>query len=97
MSSLSNAVQDSVNFAISLAQQIMPHLSDVRTSKAPFRLATIVQYVRETAASTLGADKKLGMSSWDVAGEMLAQLSSAAAALLPLTMEPGNIIKSKAF
>ena len=97
MSSLSNSVQDAVNFAISLAQQIMPHLGDVRSSKSPFRLATVVQYVRETAASTLGADKKLGMSSWEVAAEALTQLNHAASVLLPSAVEPENTLKSKSF
>ncbi|KAJ7163329.1 dynein associated protein-domain-containing protein [Mycena filopes] len=93
MKALSNFVPELVNFGISLAQQIMPHLSDVRSTKVPFQLTTILSYVKQIAASTVAKDIKPGVTAWEAIGESIAQLVQEGSKLLPLTLEPENVIK----
>ncbi|KAJ7605055.1 dynactin [Mycena polygramma] len=93
MTALSNFVPELVNFGISFAQQIMPHLSDVRSSKAPFQLTTILGFVKQIAASTVAKDMKPGVTAWDAIGESIAQLVQEGSKLLPLTLEAENVIK----
>ncbi|KAJ7729076.1 dynein associated protein-domain-containing protein [Mycena maculata] len=93
MKALSNFVPELVNFGISLAQQIMPHLSEVRSSKAPFQLTTILGFVKQIAASTVAKDMKPGVTAWEAIGESIAQLVQEGSKLLPLTLEGENVIK----
>ncbi|KAF7347275.1 CAP-Gly domain-containing protein [Mycena venus] len=93
MKALSNFVPELVNFGISFAQQIMPHLSDVRSSKSPFQLTTILGFVKQIAASTVAKDMKPGVTAWDAIGESIAQLVQEGSKLLPLTLEAENVIK----
>ncbi|KAJ7065928.1 dynein associated protein-domain-containing protein [Mycena belliarum] len=93
MKALSNFVPELVNFGISFAQQIMPHLSDVRSSKSPFQLTTILSFVKQIAASTVAKDMKPGVSAWEAIGESITQLVQEGSKLLPLALEPENVIK----
>ncbi|KAJ7695201.1 dynactin [Mycena rosella] len=93
MQALSNFVPELVNFGISFAQQIMPHLSDVRSSKSPFQLTTILSFVKQIAASTVAKDMKPGVTAWEAIGESIAQLVQEGSKLLPLALEPENVIK----
>ncbi|KAJ6604970.1 dynein associated protein-domain-containing protein [Mycena sp. CBHHK59/15] len=93
MKALSNFVPELVNFGISFAQQIMPHLSDVRSSKTPFQLTTILSFVKQIAASTVAKDIKPGVSAWEAIGESITQLVQEGSKLLPLTLEAENVIK----
>ncbi|KAK0466245.1 dynactin [Desarmillaria tabescens] len=94
MQSLSNAVQEPVNFAITLAKQIMPHLSDVRSAKTPFQLNTILGYVKQATTTTVGMDAKIDASFWEPIGASLNQLVQEGGKLLPLIMETENVAKS---
>lgn len=71
----------------------MPHLSDVRSSKAPFQLTTILGFVKQIAASTIAKDMKPGVTAWEAIGESIAQLVQEGSKLLPLTLEAENVIK----
>ncbi|KAJ7650592.1 dynactin [Roridomyces roridus] len=93
MKALSNFVPELVNFGISFAQQIMPHLSDVRSSKTPFQLTTILSFVKQIAGTTVAKDIKPGVTAWDAIGESIAQLVQEGSRLLPLTLEAENVIK----
>ncbi|PFH49823.1 hypothetical protein AMATHDRAFT_4583 [Amanita thiersii Skay4041] len=93
MKGLANSVSELVNLGISLAQQIMPHLSDARSAKAPFQLNAILSLVKQIAASTVAKDLKPGASPWNAIGDFITQLASEGAKLLPLMMEPGNVVK----
>ncbi|KAJ6591757.1 dynein associated protein-domain-containing protein [Mycena vulgaris] len=93
MKALSNFVPELVNFGISFAQQIMPHLSDVRSSKSPFQLTTILSFVKQIAASTVAKDMKPGVTAWEAIGESIAQLVQEGTKLLPLALEAENVIK----
>lgn len=90
---LNNSFSELINFGISLAQQIMPYLSDVRGSKTPFHFEHILSLVRRTASSTVnkGSDAS---SPWQGVSDYIANVLQQANALVPLTMEPGNTLKS---
>ncbi|CCL98838.1 uncharacterized protein FIBRA_00843 [Fibroporia radiculosa] len=93
LQALNNVVPELVNFGISLAQQVMPHLSDVRSAKAPFRLSSVLSFVQQTAASTVGKGRKDDVSSWESVAEFLTQVIQEASNILPLSMEAENTIK----
>ena len=73
----------------------MPHISDVRSSKAPFQLATVLSFVKKTASSTVAKDMKPGISPWEAVGNSISQLVQECSILLPLAMESENIVKRK--
>lgn len=73
----------------------MPHLGDVRSSKAAFQLSTVLGYVKQIAASTVGNGKSDGASSWDAVYTVIASIMQDAGKLLPLAMETENVIKSE--
>ena len=78
-----------------LAQQLMPHLADVRSSKSAFQLATVLGFVRQTAASTVGKDKENGSTSWQAVANFISEVVHDTNAFLPLAMEADNVTKSK--
>ncbi|KAK0481445.1 dynein associated protein-domain-containing protein [Armillaria novae-zelandiae] len=94
MQSLSNAVQEPVNFAITLAKQIMPHLSDVRTAKASFQL----NYNSRLCEASYYYDCGYGCEDryffWEPIGASLSQLVQEGGKLLPLIMEAENVAKA---
>lgn len=71
----------------------MPHLSDVRSAKSPFQLATVLSFVKQIAASTVGVDTSSGVSPWDAVGESINQLTTEGGKLLPLALEAENVLK----
>lgn len=71
----------------------MPHLSDVRSSKCSFQLTTVLSYVKQIAASTVGVDSKPGLSPWAAAEESIANFTQEGSKLLPLAMEAENVFK----
>lgn len=77
-----------------LAQQVMPHLSDVRSSKSAFQLTAVLGFVKQIAASTVGKGRADGVSSWDAVSAVVASIMQDAGKLLPLAMETENVIKS---
>ncbi|OAX37534.1 hypothetical protein K503DRAFT_850414 [Rhizopogon vinicolor AM-OR11-026] len=93
LKTLSNAVPELVNFGISLAQQVIPHLSDARSAKSPFQLATVLSYAKQTAVSTVAKDMKPGTSCFQAVSESIAQLSAECNRLLPLAMEADSVLK----
>ncbi|THU86256.1 dynactin [Dendrothele bispora CBS 962.96] len=93
METLTNSVQELVNFGISLAQQIMPHLSDARALKSEFKLTTILSYAKELASTTVGVNSKPGTQWWEAVGETITQLIQEGGKLLPSTMENENVLK----
>ncbi|KAF7307559.1 CAP-Gly domain-containing protein [Mycena indigotica] len=94
MKGLSNFVPELVNFGISFAQQIMPHISDVRANKTPFQLTTILSAAKQNALATVAKDMKPGSSAWEAIGESITQLVQEGTKLLPLTMEAENVVKA---
>ncbi|KZT27488.1 hypothetical protein NEOLEDRAFT_1060271 [Neolentinus lepideus HHB14362 ss-1] len=93
LQALNNKVSELVNFGIQLAQQIMPHLSDARGEKEAFQLTKVLSFVKQVTSSTVGKDRKDGVTSWEAVGEYIAGLVNEAAALVPLAMEGVNVTK----
>ncbi|KAJ2917876.1 hypothetical protein MD484_g2604, partial [Candolleomyces efflorescens] len=93
MKGLTDHVSELVNFGISLAQQVMPHLSDVRAAKSPFQLATILSTVKETAIASVAKDLKPTASVWEAISEHMSQLMEGGNKLLPLILEQDNVQK----
>lgn len=75
----------------------MPHLSDVRSDKTAFQLATVLAYVKQTAETTVAKNLKPGMSPWEAVGESILQLVQEGSDLLPLALEAENVVKSEIF
>jgi dynactin 1 len=73
----------------------MPHISDARSSKAPFELAKILSLVQQAASATVGKSKPSSLAAWEAVGNYVAHVIQEINALLPLAMEPENITKSK--
>ena len=93
---LNNSFSELINFGISLAQQIMPYLSDVRGSKTPFQFEHVLFLVRQTASSTVNKGSN-APSPWQGVSDYIANVLQQANALVPLTAEPGNTLKSTCF
>jgi dynactin 1 len=89
---LNNSFSELINFGISLAQQIMPYLSDVRGSKTPFQFERVLSLVRQTASSTVTKGSN-APSPWQGVSDYIANVLQQANALIPLTMESGNTLK----
>ena len=77
-----------------LAQQVIPHLSDARSAKSSFQLATVISYAKQTAMSTVAKDLRPGASFWEAVGEAIAHLAGECNKLLPIALEPENVVKS---
>jgi dynactin 1 len=73
----------------------MPHLSDVRGSKTAFQFDTVLSFVAQTATATVNKDKKDVITPWQGVTNYMAHVLQKANALLPLAMEPENIMKSR--
>ena len=71
----------------------MPHLSDARAAKSPFQLTTVLTFVRQLATSTVAKGLKPGGSAWEAIGASISQLLEEGSKLLPLAMEPENVLK----
>ncbi|KAJ3860138.1 dynein associated protein-domain-containing protein [Lentinula novae-zelandiae] len=97
MELLSNTVQELVNFGISLAQQTLPYLADVRAGKAaPFRLTEILGFAKQQAGGIVVVAAKPmlfkpGMLWWEIVGDMITNLIEDSARLLPQTLDPANV------
>ncbi|TBU58180.1 dynactin [Dichomitus squalens] len=93
LQNLNNTVPELVNFGISLAQLVMPHISDVRAVKSAFQLSTVVSYVKQSAASTVGKAGNEESASWDSVCEFLAQVIQEANRIVPMSLEAENTLK----
>ena len=78
-----------------LAQQVMPHLSDVRSSKSAFQLATVLGFVNQIADSTVGKGLKEPATSWEAVVNFFGQVMQDANKVVPLALENENVLKSK--
>ncbi|KAL4247405.1 dynactin subunit family protein [Abortiporus biennis] len=93
LQALTNSVPELVNFGFSLAQQVMPHLGDVRDSKSAFQLTTVLTLVKQIADSTVGKGRKDGVSSWEAVADFFSQVAQEAVKILPSAMENENVMK----
>lgn len=90
--SLVDNVSNAVDFAIQLAQRIGGYSADIRASKEPLRLDTILGFLQEiTADARQGTD----LAPWDVVAGFVARLGQEAAVILPTMMEQEHVFKGK--
>ena len=68
---LTESVSKPVDFAIQLAQKVNGHLSELRSTKAPLKLTSVLAFVRELAGQISAID---GGSSWNVLDDIMKQL-----------------------
>jgi len=90
---LNNSFSELIDFGISLAQQIMPYLSDVRGSKTSFQFEHLLFLVRRTAPGTVNKGSNAA-SPWQGVSDYIANVLRQANALVSLTSEPANTLKS---
>ncbi|KAI0801398.1 dynactin [Fomes fomentarius] len=93
LQALNNTVPELVNFGFSLAQLVMPHISDVRAAKSAFELSTVLSFVTEVAGSTVGKGRTDDSSPWESVGEFLNQVMQEAGRIVPLSLESENTLK----
>lgn len=94
---LTNEVPEIVNFGFNLARQIMPHLTEVRSSKTPLQLTTVLSFVKDCAASTIGKSykDKDGPVAWGSVEEFFTKVGQEVNKLTQSASESENVIKSK--
>ena len=99
LQALNNEVPELVNFGFSLAQRVMPYLAEVRSSKDPFQLATVLGYVKDCASSSVGKDPKEapGPESWEAVAAFFAKVVEELNQLITLASEHENVYKSMYF
>ena len=73
----------------------MPHISDVRAAKCAFQLSTVLSFVKQSAASTVGKAGNEDAASWVSVGEFLGQVIQEANRIVPISLETENTLKSK--
>ncbi|KAI0658356.1 dynactin [Cubamyces menziesii] len=93
LQALNNTVPELVNFGISLAQLVMPHISDVRAAKSAFQLSTVLSFVKQSVDSTVGKGRNDDLSPWDAVSEFLNQVVQDAGKIVPLSLEGENTLK----
>jgi dynactin 1 len=96
LKALSEIVPELVNFGFSLAQQVMPHLNEVRSSKSTFKFAIVLGYVRQCAASTVGKNGREDPASWDAVVDFFMKVGQEVNTLIQAASEVENVLKSEA-
>lgn len=108
LQSLSNSASDLVNFGIQvcqhlshkrranvlqLAQLVIPHLADIRNSRETLHLKTLLSYVKQTIASTVGKGSRTE-HSWDTVFDCIANVIGDTNAVVPVALENDSTSKS---
>ncbi|KZV79203.1 hypothetical protein EXIGLDRAFT_632417 [Exidia glandulosa HHB12029] len=91
LNSLTVLVSKAVDFGIQLAQKVGAHLAELRQSKAPLKLTSIIGFVRELAIAN--SSKLEGSPTWEVLGDTIKQIVQDVGALMPTALESENVIK----
>ena len=73
----------------------MPHIGDVRGAKCAFQISTVLSFVKQSAASTVGKAGSENAASWDSVGEFFGQVIGEANRIVPMSLEAENTLKSK--
>lgn len=71
----------------------MPHVSDAKGSKTPFQLSKVLNIANEVATSTVWKSRKDVATCWGALSDAISQVIAEANALLPITMDPSNVVK----
>ncbi|KAI0684674.1 dynactin [Cytidiella melzeri] len=91
---LTNVAPELVNFGFSLAQQVMPHLAEVRGSKSAFQLPNVLAFVKQCVASSVGKTQdREGPTSWEAVSNFFVRISQEVGSFLQVASESENIFK----
>ncbi|KAI0307655.1 dynein associated protein-domain-containing protein [Multifurca ochricompacta] len=93
LEALCSIVSEMVNFGIQLAQQMIPHIDEVRASKTPLQLSKVLSFVDNIVSSTVAKICKNTASSWPALSDAISELIARANALYPNTVDLDNIVK----
>ncbi|KAH8119806.1 dynactin [Phellopilus nigrolimitatus] len=81
-----------VNFGVQLGQTVVPYLADIRNNKGTLQTKAVLDFVKQIAAASLGKGEKNEVS-WDVVSEAVSNLIQEAGAVIPMALDPENILK----
>lgn len=96
LQALTNQAPELVNFGFSLAQQVMPYLSEVRGSKSSFHLSNVLSFVKRCVASTVGNKQdKEGPTSWEAVSGFFTKVGQEVGSFLQVASENENMFKSE--
>ncbi|KAI0095020.1 dynactin [Irpex rosettiformis] len=93
LQALTNQAPELVNFGFSLAQQVMPYLSEVRGTKSAFQLSKILAFVKQCVASSIGKRDKEGAMSWEAVSGFFTQVGQQVGSFLQVASENENVFK----
>ncbi|KAF7307576.1 CAP-Gly domain-containing protein [Mycena indigotica] len=93
LKALSHSVAKLANFSLFFAQQIMPHLDDVRANNTPFELMTIMSCVKQSVLATVTRNINPWRNAWEPISQSVAQLVQEEKGLLRSMMEHDNVIQ----
>ncbi|EJD03547.1 dynactin [Fomitiporia mediterranea MF3/22] len=94
LEALGKKVPELVDFGITLAHSILPHFSTIQNDKGTLHTKTVLEFVKQNAIA-LSPDQK-DVSPWDIISDAIKKLTQEAAAVVPLALEPENIVKISA-
>jgi dynactin 1 len=95
LQALTNQAPELVNFGFSLAQQVMPYLLEVRSTKHAFQLQNVLSFVKQCVASSIGKKQdKDGSASWDAVSDFFSKVSQEVGNVLQVASENENVFKS---
>ncbi|KAG9015752.1 hypothetical protein FRB93_012317 [Tulasnella sp. JGI-2019a] len=87
--SIVEQVRRLVDLGIPLAQEIGAYVSDVRAQKHSFQLSAVLALVRKVVGGVFGNKT----SPWKAVAEAIGNVAEDVATLLPLTIDPENVVK----
>ena len=76
-----------------LAQLVIPHLAEIRNSRDTLHLRSLLSFVKQTIASTVGKGTRADVS-WDIVFDGIANLIQEANAVVPTALENESVQKS---
>ena len=93
LQALTNQAPELVNFGFSLAQQVMPYLSEVRGTKSAFQLSKLLTFVKECVTSSIGKQDKESVS-WEAVSGFFTKVGQQVSGFLQVASESENVFKS---
>jgi dynactin 1 len=78
-----------------VAQGVMPFVNDARTAKSSFQLRKVMTLIQQTASTSVAKGRSDSPEAWQAVGEHIDHILREINAILPLAMEPDNVMKSE--
>lgn len=94
LDALGKMVPELVDFGINLAHSVLPHLVSIQNNKSTLHTDAIMELVKQNASAL--SKEQSDRSPWAIVSDAINKLTQEAAAIVPLALEPENIIKISA-